>query len=480
MRAYHFGPFILDAQERRLVREGEPVSLTPKAFDLLVYLVEHQGHLVGKDQLMEAVWKNSYVEEGNLPRTIHVLRRVLGTGDNGAEYIETVPTKGYRFLARVTCSDGAPAPLELPIGSAPTGPETSRDAGRPVPRVLVASAIGLLILLLAGFAWRKLDSSEASRGLIPPTSSGAAYMQYQTGRLHMERQHRGDHAAALASFEKATELDPHFADAYAGKADAAIFLYWASGSHDDIARARIAVNKAIELDPRSSYARTLLCRIRSTYDWDFAGAEAECRRAVDLAPQNHEARKELAFLLNSIGRKDEALREMELAIALAPTSHNKRSRGVLLYYARRFDEAIAQFKQVEATDPEFSESNRWAARCFEQKKDYAQALEYIIKHRQAVGAKPEAIALLRRAFATGGWPEVLRALLAEGKPKANIEAAGTFAQLGEIDKGIEVLEAMIKERRVLIVHMESDPRLDPLRSDPRFEELARRVGLRRR
>jgi pentatricopeptide repeat protein len=101
---------------------------------------------------------------------------------------------------------------------------------------------------------------------------------------------------------------------------------------------------------------------------------------------------------------------------------------------------------VEATDPEYSESSRWIARSFEQKRDYAQALEYLIKYRQTAGAGSEEIAMFRSAFATGGWPEVLRASLPKGQPGANLEIAGTFAQLGQIDKAVQILEGMIKNR----------------------------------
>jgi DNA-binding winged helix-turn-helix (wHTH) protein/tetratricopeptide (TPR) repeat protein len=477
MRTYHFGPFILDAQERRLVRDGELISLTPKAFDLLVYMVEHQGRLLEKDALMEAVWKDSIVEEGNLPRTIHVLRKSLGTGEDGAEYIETVPTKGYRFVAPAARLAGNP-PAESLIRPVEAKAEIWQAGGSLMRRRLVAVAGGVLLLALAGSTWHRFDLNDKLRSLLPSTSSGAAYVKYQSGRLHMERQFYGDHAAALKDFEKAIELDPHFAAAYAGKADASIFLYWASGSHDDIAQARMAVSKAIELDPDNSYARVLLCRIRATYDWDFASAERECRRAVELDPRNHEARRELAFLMSAIGKKDKAMEEMNIAIALAPTSFNKRSRGLLLYFTRRFDEAIAQFKQVQATDPEFSESLRWMSRSFEQKGDYLQALEFHVKSREATGGTAEEMQMLRRAFASSGWPAVLRASLAMRPPRPNLENAGSFAQLGQKDQAFEVLEGMIKNRRVMMVHLDNDPRLDPLRSDPRFEQLAKRVGLR--
>jgi hypothetical protein len=169
---------------------------------------------------------------------------------------------------------------------------------------------------------------------------------------------------------------------------------------------------------------------------------------------------------------------MDAAIAIAPTSFNKRSRGVLLYFDRRFDEAIAQLKQVEATDPDYLESSRWLARCFEQKREYGEALEFLVRYRESAGARPEEIALLRRAFGAGGWPHVLRASTPHGRLAPNLETAGTFAQLGELDVAFEVLESMISARRVMIVHMDSEPRLDPLRSDRRFDQLARRVGLR--
>jgi DNA-binding winged helix-turn-helix (wHTH) protein len=472
MSSYRFGPFILDARERRLLRDGQPISLTPKVFDTLVYLVERQGRLIEKDELMEAMWGGSHVEEGSLPRTIHVLRKALNTADDDAElqgrFIETVPTKGYRFVADVTCLDDT----------------SSSTSGRRSWRRALLAASALMMLVLGGSAWRVLARHGTAglpglRRLTPPTGSGAAYARFQSGRLHLERQHPGDVETSLEDFDAAIELDPAFAAAYAGKADAKFFRYWKTGAHDDIAQARVAIRKAIEMDRESSYAHALQCRLLGTYDWDFAGAETECRRALALEPQNHEAQRELSFLMNAIGRRDDALKEMDAAIAVAPTSFNKRSRGLLLYFHRQFDEAIVQLKQVEATDPGYVESSRFISRCFEQKKEYEQALEFLVRYRESEGARPEEIASLRRAFAAGSWPDVLRASLPNGRAAPNLETAGTFAQLGELDAAFESLELMIRARRVMIVHMDSEPRLDPLRADPRFDQLARRVGLRR-
>ena len=487
MSIYHFGSFILDVRERRVLRDGCPISLTPKVFDTLVYLVERHGHLVGKDELLSAIWGGAAIEEGSLARAIHVLRRALTAGDGGdllqPQYIETVPTKRYRFVAEVTRVDGHSQPTGIAVAASRPDREARSQAGPTFTGRAQLVGCCLLALALIGLAWRAsyqlgTPTLPASLRPTPQTGSGGAYARFLSGRLHLERHHPGDVDAALVDFEAAIQLDPAFAAAHAGKADAKIFSYWTTGAHDDIAQARLAIRKALESDRTSSYAHALLCRLLGTYDWDFAEAEIQCRRAIALDSRNHEARRELAFLMNTIRRRDEALTEIDAAIAIAPTSFNKSSRGLLLYFNRRFDEAIAQLKQVVATDPEYLEGSRWLARCFEQRREYGHALEVLVRFREFAGARPEATARLREAFGAGGWPNVLRASTATGRREPNLDTAGTLAQLGELDAAFEVLESMIRARRVMIVHMDSEPRLDPLRSDQRFDQLARRVGLR--
>src|SRR5215204_32838 len=108
--SYEFGRFRLKVAERVLLREGELVPLTPKVFDILVTLVEHGGQVVAKDALMKRVWPNTFVEEGNLTQNISLLRKALGESPGGAQFIETVPRRGYRFVAETTeTSDERPS-----------------------------------------------------------------------------------------------------------------------------------------------------------------------------------------------------------------------------------------------------------------------------------------------------------------------------------------------------------------------------------
>lgn len=110
---YEFGPFSIDAAERLLLREGQPVALTPKTFDLLLVLVENSGHLMEKDELMQRLWPSAFVEEANLPNNISLLRKALGDDTAEHQYIETVPRRGYRFVAKVV--EQASEPNELII-----------------------------------------------------------------------------------------------------------------------------------------------------------------------------------------------------------------------------------------------------------------------------------------------------------------------------------------------------------------------------
>ncbi|HYJ45298.1 MAG TPA: winged helix-turn-helix domain-containing protein, partial [Pyrinomonadaceae bacterium] len=124
---YEFGPYLLMPSERLLLREGEPVALTPKAFETLVVLVERRGRLVGKDELLDEVWAGTTVEESNVAQNVFALRKALGEGEEGLKYIETVPKRGYRFLASVRVMEDTDA--ELFVGQQVTARTATREAG---------------------------------------------------------------------------------------------------------------------------------------------------------------------------------------------------------------------------------------------------------------------------------------------------------------------------------------------------------------
>jgi DNA-binding winged helix-turn-helix (wHTH) protein/TolB-like protein len=137
-RSYDFGPFHLDPVERRLLRHDQPVALTPKCFDLLVMFVENSGHLLGKDELLERLWPDQFVEEANLSFNISSLRKALGEGQNGEHFIETVPKKGFRFVAQADeCWDDHP---QLTKGAGRATTEQIEVGQRSLPSHSMATA----------------------------------------------------------------------------------------------------------------------------------------------------------------------------------------------------------------------------------------------------------------------------------------------------------------------------------------------------
>src|SRR6185503_17372550 len=151
--SYEFGRFRLKTAERILLREGELVPLTPKVFDILITLVEHRGQVVAKDDLMKRVWPSTYVEEGNLTQNISLLRKALGESPGGVQFIETVPRRGYRFVADTSQSWGekpAPEPESAPVVSIPDTPRQSAPTKR---TPLYAVVAGLVVLGIVGVVY---------------------------------------------------------------------------------------------------------------------------------------------------------------------------------------------------------------------------------------------------------------------------------------------------------------------------------------
>jgi DNA-binding winged helix-turn-helix (wHTH) protein len=157
---YEFGPFRLDPAERLLLRDGQVVPLTPKTFDLLVYLVERHGRLVEKSALMSALWPDTVVEEGNVAYNISALRRVLGDGREDARFIETVPTRGYRFVARVAVSLQRPSDSSgIPL---PADPGRSRGNSSAYRIGFGVAAAAMLLTVLLSFARRDATRTPAA------------------------------------------------------------------------------------------------------------------------------------------------------------------------------------------------------------------------------------------------------------------------------------------------------------------------------
>src|SRR5262245_35263370 len=170
-RSYEFGAFRLDVREGRLLRDGATVSLTPKAFDLLLALVERHGRLVDKEELFETVWPDTIVEESNLSSNIALIRKALGDGENGLKFIETVPKRGYRFVAEVWESPSASADYSIPKKAEPHADATQPDLA-PSPPKRTGRWAWQAVFLAAGVIvsaaiWLMVDRQRAKAPMAP-------------------------------------------------------------------------------------------------------------------------------------------------------------------------------------------------------------------------------------------------------------------------------------------------------------------------
>lgn len=493
--SYGFGRFTLNVAEQRLSDGESHVPLTPKAFDVLSLLVQNAGHLVEKEDLMTQIWPDSFVEESNVAKIVYTLRKRLGDG-NGSSFIETVPTKGYRFVADVEVieepvDDGTNAIVSSE--SAAIDARTVEPADGPVTKTsdpaeasyrrlyFAAAAIVVLGVMVTGF-WISngsyLPHPRAAR-FSKHSPNSQAYRLFQEGRQLLRRRDGEGGGDALENFEKAVELDPSYAEAYVGIA--AVKSYHPGViTNDDLTTAREAVKKALALDPDNVYGHTINCRIMGTNDWEFEEAVTECRHAVELDPNDADAHRELGFALNVVGRQSEALAEMETAVAISPTAFNKQAVGMILTMSGQYDEAISELQQVDETDPTLA-VNRWLMRCYMLKNDQAKAFEYFIRaQEQFNGTSSEDLNAIRAAFAGGGWPAAVPVALDTPalRGKHNIISAILYAQIGEKDKAFEVLSALHRDRSIILVTVPRDPIFEPLHDDPRYAALLSDMNLK--
>lgn len=367
---YEFGPFRLDPAEHILLREDQPVSLPPKVFEILRLLVANGGHLFEKDELMKAVWPDSFVEEGNLTRNISTLRTALGEGAGDHKYIETVPKCGYRFVEPVREVNGsgtAASPMILePAARVTDVPnlDQAQDARTSYTNIfaryrgwaIFALAAATLMGLGYGmFSWRaaiahqpEIKAPQTALGLIKPEASH----YYWQARLHTNTENRLENDSAIELLEKAVAADPNFALAYATLAYEyhlrAVALKPEERDEWE-AKALAAVNEALKIDPNLPEAHVTRAAMLwgGSKQFNHQQAIAELHRALDLNPGLDEAHHQLGIVYSHIGLLDKGELEIKRAIALEPSNPGAQFRvGVNLLYQSRYQEALDVFRET--------------------------------------------------------------------------------------------------------------------------------------
>jgi TolB-like protein/Flp pilus assembly protein TadD len=291
---------------------------------------------------------------------------------------------------------------------------------------------------------------------------------------------------SLSYYHVAIQKDPNYAQAYEGLAE----TYTVMASNDivpaepDVTRAKSAAEQALKLDPDLAEAHATLAQLRLFYDWDFPGAEREFRRALEHNPNSATAHHWYALLLMVQGRFPEASAELEKARELDPLSKViPAAQGLVYVYQGQYDRAIAREQDVLAFDRNFADAYDALGLAYQQKHMYREAITQFEKYVELSGRDPDALMRLGSAYALAGDEQQARRFLGEleSTPKGRYTSpcyiAMLAAALGDKDRAFAWLKKAVEQRSSTMLLLGVDPAFDPLRADPRFQKLLRRVGL---
>jgi len=321
------------------------------------------------------------------------------------------------------------------------------------------------------------------------TENNEAYQLYLKGRFYWNKRTEGGMQKSLEYFQQAVERDPNFALAYSGLADAYDLLAApdASGAmpaNEAMPKAKAAALKALEIDGALAEPHVSLAHVKYYYDRDWAGAEREYKRAIELNPNYPTAHQWYAVFLMSAGRFDEALTEARRARELEPLSLPiNMTLGWVLLTARQYDRSIEQLRKTLEMDPNFILTHHRLGLVYEQMGKYDEAIAEFRQVRNLSAGKPLGVATLAHAYALSGRRAEAQKTLAELQKISEqhyvspASIAIIYAALGDKDQAFAWLEKADKERDGVLARLRVDSRFDSLRSDPRFSDLAKRVGL---
>jgi serine/threonine-protein kinase len=332
----------------------------------------------------------------------------------------------------------------------------------------------------------QLTHAEKKRLVKRHTEDAEAYRLYLQGRHHWNRWTEEGFYKAIGYFQQAIEKDPSYALAHDGVADCYVLLGWNSylPPKDAFPKAKVAAMAALEIAPDLGEAHTDLAAVLWLHDWQWAEAQNEFKRSLELNPCYPTANHYYAECLMTLGRNAEALARMKKSLELDPLSLIINvAIGWAYYHARQYDEAVAQLLRTVELDPNYPMTFWILGLIYRETARYDLAISAGEKGVNLSGGSPLMRAALAQTFAAAGAPEKAIEIadelneLAKQRYVAPHFFAGIYVGLGEHDRAIEYLEKSCAEHCHWLIYLHVDPSMDDLRNDPRFQDLLRRVGL---
>jgi TolB-like protein/Tfp pilus assembly protein PilF len=314
------------------------------------------------------------------------------------------------------------------------------------------------------------------------TDNPEAYRAYLRGRYFWNKRTPAGLEQSLDFFKQAIDLDPTYASAYAGLADAYALLVWQDQlpQKDFIGWAKGAATKALEIDETLAEPHATLGFVKFWYDWDFVGAESEFRQAIELNPDYATAHHWYGEFLGLTNRFDEGFKQLKIAQQIDPLSAIiNTDMGKLLVLARQPDQAIEQLQKTLELDPKYPLAHLFLALAYNEKGLHDQAIAELQGYANAAGGRTIFKATLGFVYAQSGRKAEAISILNELKDRSTtnqyisaFQMALVYVGFGEKDKAIEWLDKAKSERDPFLIYVNVDPNFDSLRDDPRFTDLA--------
>jgi len=317
-----------------------------------------------------------------------------------------------------------------------------------------------------------------------------AYEAYLNGRFLWNRRTTQSLTEAISFFQKAIEYDGTYAPSYAGLADCYALLgsapYTTLPPGDAFPKAEANAQKALQLDGELAEAHVSLAYSALVYDWNYAKAEEEFKKAIELRPGYATAHQYYAYYLTSMGDLDHAIAERKLAVSIDPRSPLLNTAlGEEYFHARQFKESVEPNQKALALDPNYAVAVINLGRAYEQQRMYPEALHSYQSILAFAPKDPALLALLGHLYAVSGQRAAAHKIIlqlqqiSKGRYVPSLYVAMVYTGLGDKDEAFAWLVKAYAERCEYLVYLPTEPIADPLRGDPRFSALLQRLGLKK-
>lgn len=573
-RLIRFATFEADLATREIRKNGSKIRLQDQPFQVLTLLLENAGQVVAREELRQKLWPaDTFVDFDNgLNTAINKIREALGDSAENPRFVETLPRRGYRFVASTDGVLPHVQPSRSPIDSIAVFPlftsvpdpdleylsigipgsiihslshisclrviawnSLSRAQGREADSLAIGRSVGAKVILV-GRIWQRgsklrlhVDLLDTTNGeelwgeqydrdltelfaihddiarevsarlrvkltgedttLLTKryTENVEAYQLYVRARRWCEKRSTEGFRRGVEYLNHAIKLDPNFALAHAELAQCISVPCYYGAVDPNVAypEARRSALRALELDPDLPEAHEVLATTLKNYDWNWEAGEREYKLTIDLNPNYATARYHYSYLLAEQGRFDEAIHEAAEALSRDPMSGLLNAGlAFVLLHARQFDRCIGQARTALEVDPNMVLSYWTLGIAFEQKGDYAQALDAYHKSFEIGSAPGFPTAFLVHAYARSGQFDQARIYLhaLEGLSKAQYVPWMAFViayeGLREIDLALGALEKSCGLRETDLILIKVWHHFDALRDQPRFQAIEARIGLR--